>query len=312
MPRDTAPASSSSDASTPSPARNALTRVALVVNTGKPEAVDAAKAVRRDIEAHATLVGEFDCSDGGRCLGDDADLAIVLGGDGTILGLARHALEAGVPVLGINFGKLGFLAEFDAGAFHRHAARLLTGHSTIREVAALDARVLRDGTEIGRQAAINDVAICNGAPFRMIELGLQIDGAPTESAPRVAGDGLIIATPTGSTAYNSAAGGPILEPTLAAMVVTPIAAHSLSFRPIVVPGSSCIEVVAHRVNRAEGHDPSAGTCAVVDGQHTIPLEMGDTVRITVGERPLRLVVNPERSYWQTLIHKLRWASTPGG
>lgn len=306
MPRDTATSSS------PQKSRPDLTRVALVVNTGKPEAVDAAKAVRRDIEAHAQLVGQFESSEDGHALHEGADLAIVLGGDGTILGLARHSLEAGVPVLGINFGKLGFLAEFDARAFHRHAARVLTGRSTVREVAALDARVLRDGVEIARQAAINDVAICNGAPFRMIELGLQIDDAPAENAPRVAGDGLIIATPTGSTAYNSAAGGPILEPTLAAMVVTPIAAHSLSFRPIVVPGTSRIEVVAHRVNRAEGHDPTAGTCAVVDGQHTMPLEKGDTVRITVGERPLRLVVNPDRSYWQTLIHKLRWASSPGG
>lgn len=285
-------------------------RVALVVNTGKPEAVDAAKAVRRDIETHATLVGQFDCSDDSQCLGSGVDLAIVLGGDGTILGLARHALEAGVPVLGINFGKLGFLAEFDAGAFHRHAATLLSGNTTIREVSALDARVLRGGKEIARRSAINDVAICNGAPFRMIELGLQIDDAP--AAPRVAGDGLIIATPTGSTAYNAAAGGPILEPTLAAMVVTPIAAHSLSFRPTVVPGASRIEVVAHRVNRAVGHDPTAGTCAVIDGQHTVPLEKGDTVRVTIGERPLRLVVNPERSYWQTLIRKLRWANSPGG
>jgi NAD+ kinase len=305
MPRDAA-------APKPAPSATALQRVALVVNTGKPEAVDAAKAVRRDIEAHAHLVGQFESSDDGRALRDAVDLAIVLGGDGTILGLARQALEAGVPVLGINFGKLGFLAEFNAEAFHRHAAALLTGRGTIREVAALDARVLRQGREIARQEAINDVAICNGAPFRMIELGLQIDRLPDANAPRVAGDGLIIATPTGSTAYNAAAGGPILEPTLAAMVVTPIAAHSLSFRPIVVPGSSIVEVIAHRVNREEGHDPTAGTCAVIDGQHTVPLEKGDVVRITVGERPLRLVVNPERSYWQTLIHKLRWASTPGG
>lgn len=284
----------------------------LVVNTGKPEAVDAARAVQRDIEAHANLLGRYESSEDGRALNTETDLAIVLGGDGTILGLARQAVEAGVAVLGINFGKLGFLAEFDAAAFHRHAAKVLSGRATIREVAALDARVLRDGREIARQSAINDVAICNGAPFRMIELGLQIDHAPAHNAPRVAGDGLIIATPTGSTAYNAAAGGPILEPTLAAMVVTPIAAHSLSFRPIVVPGSSTIEVYAHRVNRAQGHDPSAGTCAVIDGQHTIPLERGDAVRITVSQRPLRLVVNPERSYWQTLIHKLRWASTPGG
>ena len=289
-----------------------VTRVSLVVNSGKPEAIDAAKSVRRAIESHAHLVGEFDSTDEQAALAEGVDLAIVLGGDGTILGLARSAVEAGVAVLGINFGKLGFLAEFDADAFAKHAAELLAGRGLIRKVAALEARVLRKSNEIARQIAINDIAICNGAPFRMIELGLCIDGAPAESAPRVAGDGLIIATPTGSTAYNAAAGGPILEPTLEAMVVTPIAAHSLSFRPIVVPGKSSIEVVAHRVNRAKGHDASAGTCAVVDGQLSVPLESGDVVRVTVSERPLSLVVNPDRSYWHTLIHKLRWASTPGG
>lgn len=288
------------------------TRVALVVNSGKPEAVQAAQAIRGAIEAHATLVGQFDSADEQRALNGGANLAIVLGGDGTILGLARHAVEAGVAVLGINFGKLGFLAEFDADAFHRHAAQLLSGRGHLREVAALDARVIRSGQEIARRVAINDVAICNGAPFRMIELGLRIDEAPIESAPRVAGDGLIVATPTGSTAYNAAAGGPILEPTLDAMVVTPIAAHSLSFRPIVVPGESRIEVVAHRINRAQGHDASAGTSAVIDGQHSIAMEKGDVVRVTVNAQPLRLIVNPDRSYWQTLIRKLRWASTPGG
>lgn len=289
-----------------------VTRVSLVVNSGKPEAVDAAKSIRRAIESHSRLVGEFDSTDERAALADGVDLAIVLGGDGTILGLARSAVEAGVAVLGINFGKLGFLAEFDPSAFAKHAAELLAGRGQLRKVAALEARVLRQGNEIARQVAINDVAICNGAPFRMIELGLCIDGAPAESVPRVAGDGLIIATPTGSTAYNAAAGGPILEPTLEAMVVTPIAAHSLSFRPIVVPGRSSIEVVAHRVNHAEGHDATAGTCAVLDGQHSVPLESGDVVRVTVSDRPLSLVVNPDRSYWHTLIHKLRWASTPGG
>ncbi|MFI4883592.1 MAG: NAD(+)/NADH kinase, partial [Phycisphaerales bacterium JB064] len=290
MPQDAAPQQANQSSTS-----TALTRVALVVNTGKPEAVSAATAVRRDIEAHAHLVGQFESSADGKALEQDVDMAVVLGGDGTILGLAREAVQAGVAVLGINFGKLGFLAEFNAAAFHRLAAEVLTGRATIRQVAALDAQVIRNGQTIARQTAINDVAICNGAPFRMIELGLRIDNAPAHDAPRVAGDGLIIATPTGSTAYNAAAGGPILEPTLPAMVVTPIAAHSLSFRPIVVPAASTIEVVAHRVNRAAGHDPTAGTCAVIDGQHTTPLEKDDAVRITVGERPLSLVVNPERS-----------------
>lgn len=309
MPQDTA---SPEQPQQPDVVSRNLARVALIVNSSKPEAVSAAPAIRRAIEAHAQLVGEHESHTNGKALEEGVDLAVVLGGDGTILALARHAVVAGAAVLGVNFGKLGFLAEFNPDAFHRHAAQALTGKATVRQVAALDVRVVRAGQTITQQTAINDVAICNGAPFRMIELGLRIDSTSIDDGPRVAGDGLIIATPTGSTAYNAAAGGPILEPTLPAMVVTPIAAHSLSFRPIVVPATSTVQVIAHRVNRAAGHDASAGTCAVIDGQHSFPLEKGDTVHVTVGQRPLRLVVNPERSYWQTLIHKLRWASNPGG
>lgn len=286
-------------------------RVALFVNGRKDEAVRAAASIRRLIDTHATLVGEHEVAEDGKAIEDRPDLAIVLGGDGTILGLAKHALHAGVAVLGINFGKLGFLAEFSTDAFEKHAAEILSGNATIREVAALDVRVVRNGQELARHTAINDVAVCNGAPFRMIELGLSIDHAPANDAPRVAGDGLIVATPTGSTAYNAAAGGPILEPTLPAMVVTPIAAHSLSFRPIVVPATSAVDIHALRVNEPACDGATSGTAAVIDGQQSIGLHKGDIVRITVAGNKLRLVVNPERSYWQTLIHKLRWASTPG-
>ncbi|MGD1917231.1 MAG: NAD(+)/NADH kinase [Phycisphaerales bacterium] len=286
-------------------------RVALIVNSGKPEAVEAAHGVRRVIESHANLIGQFDIAQNGEALEGGADLAIVLGGDGTILGLARHAVRSGVAMLGINFGKLGFLAEFDVDSFHRHAEDVLTRQPKIREVAALEVTVVRGGDTIAHTTAINDVAVCNGAPFRMIQLALSIDGTPADEATRVSGDGLLVATPTGSTAYNAAAGGPILEPTLPAMVVTPIAAHSLSFRPIVVPAASTIEMRAIRVNHSPDCDPSAGTNAVIDGQTGIPLEQDDRVHVTVGANPLRVVVNPERRYWSTLIHKLRWASVPG-
>ena len=305
MPSQAGQTPSTSDATTDRP------RVALIVNQGKAEAIEAARSVRRDIETHAHFVGQFDNCENGRSLAGEVDLAVVLGGDGTILGLARDAVRSGVAMLGINFGKLGFLAEFSAEAFHRHAGSVLSPNPTIREVAALDVTVVRDAQTIAPTTAINDGAVCNGAPFRMIELALSVDGAPADDATRVSGDGLIVATPTGSTAYNAAAGGPILEPTLPAMVVTPIAAHSLSFRPIVVPASSTIEMHALRVNESASGDPSAGTNAVIDGQLGIPLRVADAIHVTVGANPLRVVVNPERSYWKTLIHKLRWASSPG-
>ncbi|MEO1007185.1 MAG: NAD(+)/NADH kinase [Planctomycetota bacterium] len=284
-------------------------RVALVVNAGKPDAVDAAPVVREAIESHAELLGRYDTLDDGASLGGvggapRADLAIVLGGDGTLLGLGSRAVETGAALLGVNFGKLGFLAEFDLDGFLRHAPRVLSETMPLRDVAALEVEIVRNGEAALRATVLNDVAICNGAPFRMIDLRVEIDGQP---GPRVAGDGLIVSTPTGSTAYNAAAGGPILEPTLPAMVMTPIAAHSLSFRPIVVPAASTISIGAERINENDG----LGTSAVLDGQRVEPLEPGDVVRVRVAGRPLRLVVNPDMGYWERLISKMRWAERPG-
>jgi len=282
-------------------------RVALVVNEHKPEAVAAADAIASVIGEHATLVGRRSAFDGsGPPLPPDepVDLAVVLGGDGTLLGVGGSAIDAGVALLGVNFGKLGFLAEFDADTFHRQAAHLLSARPPMRDVPTLAVTIERDGRELASATAINDAAICHGAPFRMIELSVRIDG---HEGTTVAGDGLIVSTPTGTTAYNAAAGGPILEPTLPAMVLTPIAAHSLSFRPIVVPAASTIMILADRVNSGNG----TGTAAVLDGQRVVPLREGDTVRVTVGDRPLRLVVNDERSYWDTLIRKMGWAARPG-
>ncbi len=154
--------------------------------------------------------------------------------------------------------------------------------------------------------ALNDAVVTAGPPYRMIALTIRIDGQP---GPQVAGDGLIVATPIGSTAYNVSAGGPIISPDVSAMVVTPIAPHSLSFRPIVVAGSSTIELTLDRVNDQDDLDgPAGGTSLVLDGQLAVRLHAGQRVLIRQNPRQARFVRNPRSSYWHTLIDKMRWAA----
>ncbi|MGQ0626515.1 MAG: NAD(+)/NADH kinase, partial [Phycisphaerales bacterium] len=148
-----------------------------------------------------------------------------------------------------------------------------------------------------------------GPPFRMINVGLTIDGQP---GPNVAGDGLIISTPVGSTAYNAAAGGPILAQDVRALAITPIAAHSLSFRPVVVSGSSTIELLMRRVNDdpTDADGTRGGTSLIIDGQFATRLHQNDRIALKLHDQPVRFVRNPGGSYWATLINKMQWAATP--
>lgn len=282
-------------------------RAFLIVNSDKPEAGEASGLVRSLIEQHGTLVGESDA--GIEPLppsASSADLVIVLGGDGTILSQLRRCEHLNKPMLGINFGKLGFMAEFDFGAFATAAASIFSSEDLpVREFPMLEARVV-DSTGGVRfsSLAVNDCVLTAGPPFRMIGMAIFIDD---NVGPRVSGDGLIVSTSTGSTAYNLSVGGPIVSPRLDAIALTPIAAHSLSFRPIVVPADSDIEIAVTRVND-DGH--GGGTTLVMDGQvHTLIRE-GDVICITKHARPARFVENKNSSYWSTLIHKLRWAEAP--
>lgn len=284
-------------------------RVVLLVNTGKPDARQALPAMRRLLAEHADLVGECEAN---ACPEDalSADLAVVLGGDGTILAAAGSLAERALPLLGVNFGKVGFLAEFEPEALVRQAPALFDAQTPLptRPAALLGATVEHaDGTTEDLGHALNECSIAAGPPFRMIALDLSIDGQP---GPLLQGDGVIIATPTGSTAYNIAAGGPILAPTTPCLVVTPVAAHSLSFRSIVVPQEAEIRLTVQRANH---HDLNhgAGTTLVLDGQRMAPLRRGDRVTIRMHPKPLRVVTNRSANYWQTLIRKMHWAVAPG-
>ncbi len=283
-------------------------RVVLVVNRKKPDADAAAREVASMIAAHGTVLAELDVSAPlPPSQPDGADLVVVLGGDGSILSQVRRFADTRLPILGVNLGKLGFMAEFDAESLRSQAAAMF-GDAPLPtyELALLRVRIVRPGVEgpVLDEPALNEAVITAGPPYRLITLSFRIDDNP---GPTLSSDGLIVSTPTGSTAYNVAAGGPIVAPSVDALVITPLAAQSLSFRPIVVPGESRVEVTVHRVNDA-GH--GLGTTLVVDGQLLAPLAPGDRVLVHRSERRVRFVRNPQTDYWSTLIDKLRWAAAP--
>lgn len=285
-------------------------RAYLLVNNDKTDARDALPSVRALIAKHGELLGECEAND---CPAPskDTDLAVVLGGDGTILSAARTLAPLGIPMLGVNFGKVGFLAEYEAHAFERDAARIFDASLPLptRDAPLLDATVERaDGSTDHIGIALNECSITAGPPYRMIAIDISIDGQP---GPLLQGDGVLVATATGSTAYNIAAGGPILAPTAQCLVLTPVAAHSLSFRSIVVPLTSEIRLTVRRANHhALNH--GSGTTLVLDGQTMAPLSEGDTVVISRRPVPLKVVTNSSANYWQTLIRKMHWAVPPGG
>jgi NAD+ kinase len=228
------------------------------------------------------------------------DFAIVLGGDGSIISAARHLSAARVPVIGVNMGRLGFLAEFSVGEFKNYADEILRGKARIERRMMLGCRV---GPPSGRErfssTAVNDVFIAAGPPFRVIEMQIAVDG---ERLPSCVGDGLIVSTPTGSTAYNLSAGGPILAGAMEAMVITPICPHSLSFRPIVIDAASIVEIRCTRIND--------GTTVAVDGQVSTGLARGELVTVARMRSSFLVVENPARTRWDTLVTKLGWARTP--
>lgn len=224
------------------------------------------------------------------------DFAVVFGGDGSITSAGRSLSQSSVPVIGVNLGKLGFLAEFSVGELKEYFDDITSGKASVERRMMLRCGIFSEGEERFCSAAINDLFITAGPPFRMIELKILVDG---QALAGCVSDGLIICTPTGSTAYNLSAGGPILSSRMEAMVVTPICPHSLSFRPIVINADSKVEVLGVRVNE--------GTTVSIDGQISRKLSDNDVVRVERHKGEFLVVNNPARSYWDTLETKLNWA-----
>jgi len=247
----------------------------------------------------AEIVAEYNIEECRTEILKKCDFAIVFGGDGSIISTARFLSKARVPVIGVNVGKLGFLAEFSVGELKDFFPCLTSGKVPIEKRMMLNCRVSCEAEEKFRSAAINDVFITAGPPFRTIELKITVDGQPLAGC---VSDGLIISTPTGSTAYNLSSGGPILSPKMEAMVITPICPHSLSFRPIVINANSKVEVFGIRVNK--------GTTVSIDGQLSSRLSIDDVVRVERQSSDFLIVNNPLRSQWDTLATKLSWAEKP--
>jgi NAD+ kinase len=228
-----------------------------------------------------------------------ADFAVVFGGDGTILGAARLLSESKVPVIGVNVGKLGFLAEFSIEELESLFERICKEKSLIEERMVLRCQVYRGKEKIATAKAVNDVVISAGEPFNMIEFKIEVNGQPLTSC---FGDGVILSTPTGSTAYNLSAGGPILTANLSAIVITPVSPHSLSFRPIVIDAESRVQIYPLRVNE--------NTTLLLDGHKQLTLTVEDKVVVEKHEGRFLVVSNPTRTQWDTLADKLKWAEKP--
>jgi len=229
---------------------------------------------------------------------NDVGLVLVLGGDGTLLSMADCIVRAGlkVPILGVNFGSLGFLTEVTLPELYPALEAALAGHAHIEERLTLQASITRPSGAASSEIAVNDVVINKGARSRLIDLSIWVgDGLVTT----VRADGLIVATPTGSTAYNLAAGGPIVQPNVDALVLTPIAPHTLTNRPIVIPSSSMVHVKPVMDDRDE-------VFVTFDGQAGCELHAGDEISVCRAREPMRLIRPATRSYFEVLREKLNW------
>jgi len=231
-------------------------------------------------------------------LAADVDVVIAFGGDGTLLDAASavsHSVHD-APLVGINLGHLGFLTEVGRQDMIAALDRLVDGETTVEERLLLAGRVHRHGGALPDRFALNDIVVTRGALARMIEIDVEVDGAPVS---HVKADGLIVATATGSTAYNLSAGGPILHPSADAVVLTPLAPHALTNRPVVLPASSNIRL-------RPIVDPSSDPVLTFDGQHGVPLQTGDEVDIMRAPRVLRLLRTSRRTHFDMLREKLKW------
>jgi NAD+ kinase len=226
------------------------------------------------------------------------DLVLVLGGDGTLLGMADRIGDAGVsvPILGVNFGRLGFLTEVRLDELYPALEAALAGRAYIQERRLLHASIFKGDALVSEHLALNDVVVTRGAMSRVVELSVVVDGG---FVMRVKADGVILASPTGSTAYNLAANGPIVHPEVDAMLLTPIAPHTQANRPIVIPGTSTIEI-------ALGPESRSDVFATFDGQAGRQLAADERVAVTLATQPARIVRSSTRSYYDTLREKLGW------
>lgn len=260
---------------------------------------DAIAGFTKFVQDKAEIIADYFQGDFPKDIVRKADFAVVFGGDATILSAARVLSQVSVPVIGVNAGKLGFLAEFNIEELKQLFDKITINPALIEKRMMLKCTVTNGTGEKLTSTAINDVVVNAGHNYRMIDLKVTVDG---QSLAGCLSDGLIVSTPTGSTAYNLSAGGPILAADLSSIVITPLCPHTLSFRPIVISADSKIEVHPQRINK--------GTTVTLDGQAFCLLKNGDVVTVQKHNDSFLVVNNPLRTQWDTLAGKLNWAQTP--
>jgi NAD+ kinase len=236
-----------------------------------------------------------------KMMGEICDLAIVVGGDGSLLGAARSLARSNIPVLGVNRGNLGFLTDISPQDIEERVAEVLEGNYSVDSRFLLDVSIRRKGESVGELVALNDCVLHPGKATRMIQFELYIEG---QFVYTQRSDGLIVSTPTGSTAYALSAGGPIMHPKLDALVLVPMFPHTLSSRPIVVSGNSELKLVISEENTTY---PTI-SC---DGQADFSLVPGDVISIRKKSHKLRLLHPSDYNFYQTCREKLGWSSKPG-
>ncbi len=279
--------------------RSALMRRAAIV--GSPDKPAAARTLPRlrDWLARRVEVSYAEvAADGAGALATQPDVLFVLGGDGTLISVVSSLGVHQIPIVGVNHGKLGFMADFTIEELERSGEFLFRAALPVTRRLMLDVR-MENGEAHFRAPAVNDCAIHAGAPFRMVELRVEVDG---DEVARMRGDGLIVSTPSGSTAHNLAAGGPILEPTASSIILTPLCPHALTFRPIVLDAGRTIRIHVNASN--------PGTHTVVDGRNVWPYHDGDRVTISRYPADFLLVRNPQHTVWHALRRKLMWGTPP--
>lgn len=280
-----------------------MRHIAIIYKRMRPEAAALAKGLKEWFEKRNAIVfcRENIDNSGVSCdfrridIPKEVEAIVVIGGDGTFLSVARFIETRPTPIIGVNLGGLGFLTEISADSCFVEMAKILEGDYEIEERMRLRVTVRREGSEIFSHLVLNDAVINKGALARIIDLEIKIDG---HFLTHYRGDGLIISTPTGSTAYNISAGGPIVFPAAQAMIITPICPFTLTNRPIIFPAHVTIQVAL-----SESASDVTLTC---DGQVGCLIKVSDQVHISAAANPLRLIKAPDVDHFETLRSKLKW------
>ena len=281
--------------------------IGVIVGPTKAEALEVVCELREwldeqgvELRAADSIAAQSQCAplaESGGELTEDVDLIVVLGGDGTMLGAARFVGTRQIPVLGVNFGWLGYLTEFTLEEMFPALESVREGNFFVERRMMIDVMVNRGGEVVASRRALNDAVVTKAAPARMIEIESLINGMFVNS---FRADGMIVATPTGSTAYSLSAGGPIVHPSMSAILLTPICPHMLSNRPVVVPGDSVIDLV---FKRAEDD-----LMLTIDGQPGVELLRDDRITLRRSQTTFDLLRPTNRNYFEVLRTKLKWGT----